>query len=291
MTKEQRLEAIMDILDKNGTVRNSDLMEKFQVSDMTVRRDLDTLIEQNKIIRVHGGAVPAAAQGTNQPEVPAPATLPSAPSAAEGASKSAPAMDLEPAYLKRLRENPTAKQEISALAIEQIPQRSFVFLDSGSSTYYIAKNMPQQQSSCIYITNGINIASELLTRGFPHILYIGGEVDLNIWATRGAFAENQIRNFHADVAFLGCNAISPEGDVMIGNPTEYGLKRAIMDISNRRYLVVDASKFDTYSLTTYANVRDFDGIITDSALPMSIREAITGCGGKLITPRSSEAAK
>ena len=128
-----------------------------------------------------------------------------------------------------------------------------------------------------------------MVRACPHVLYIGGEIDLNTWATRGAYAESQIRTFHASIAFLGCNAISPDGNVMIGNTTELGLKRAILEVSDKIYLVADASKFESYSLTTYAHVREFDGIITDSSLPEAVRSSIAACGGKLIIPSGMEA--
>lgn len=133
-----------------------------------------------------------------------------------------------------------------------------------------------------FITNGVNVAAELLSRPYPNVVIVGGEIDLNTWSSRGSLAEAQINNFHADIAFLGCNAISPDGSIMIGNIAETGLKHKIMRISNEIYLLADSSKFDNYSLIAYASVKDFNGIITDSALPQNIRARITELGGNLI---------
>jgi len=159
--------------------------------------------------------------------------------------------------------------------------KNYVYLDSGSTTFSIARHVTPALH-CSFLTNGINVAAELLRLDYPSVISIGGEIHLNTWATRGAFAENQIRAFHADIAFLGCNAISPEGSVMIGNMTETGLKQAIREISNEIYLVADSFKFDTYSLTSYASVRDFDGIITDALLPEETRQRLKALGAKLI---------
>ena len=68
---------------------------------------------------------------------------------------------------------------------------------------------------------------------------------------------------------------------MIGNMTETGLKRAIMAISNEIYLVADSSKFDNYSLTSYASVVDFNGIITDALLPEETRARLEALGAKI----------
>ena len=123
-----------------------------------------------------------------------------------------------------------------------------------------------------------------MSRPYPNVIIVGGEVDLNTWSSRGILAETQINSFHADIAFLGCNAISPDGSVMIGNLSETGLKHKIMSISNEIYLLADSSKFDSYSLISYASAKDFNGIITDNGLPEEIRSRIKEAGGNLIFP-------
>lgn len=69
---------------------------------------------------------------------------------------------------------------------------------------------------------------------------------------------------------------------MIGNVAETGLKHKIMGISNEIYLLADSSKFETYSLISYAHVRDFNGVITDSGLSHIIQEKLTDAGGNII---------
>ena len=245
ITKDQRLDTILELLSHEGKVQIHDLVRRFKVTDMTIRRDFDCLVEKGKIVRT---------QGT---------------------------LKLEPPYVTRMAEQASSKQAIAQTASRMIQPKQFVFLDSGTTTFSLAKSV-SQDIPCTFITNGVNLAATLLTHQCPSVIIIGGEVDLNTWSSRGTLAEAQINNFHADIAFLACNAISPDGNVMIGNLTELGLKQKIMSVSDKIYLLADSSKFDSHSLTTYASVRDFDGIITDSAIPEKIQAHIKKLGGNLI---------
>lgn len=258
MTKTQRINAILENLQKNdGKVLISDLVQQFNVTDMTIRRDFDYLVSQGKIVRTHGGAVLSDSSDSEKILTP------------------------EASYIKRVNENTTGKHEIAQIALQLIKPGQYIFLDSGTTTLNIAKSVPLD-AACSFITNGINVASELLSRPYPNLIFIGGEIDLNTWSTRGVLAEKQINNFHADIAFLGCNAISPYGDVMIGNATEGGFKSKVMNMSHKIYLLADSTKFESYSLMSYASVSDFAGIITNNALPLNIRNKITNLGGNLL---------
>lgn len=257
MTKAQRISAILECLQRDGKVVISDLVQRFNVTDMTIRRDFDYLVTQGKIVRTHGGAVLSENSDSQKRITP------------------------EASYLTRVKENASSKHEIAQTAIQLLKPKQYVFLDSGTTTLNIAKSIPLDVTYS-FITNGVNVAAELLSRPYPNVIIVGGEIDLNTWSSRGSMAEAQINNFHADIAFLGCNAISPDGSVMIGNVAETGLKHKIMNISNEIYLLADSSKFNSFSLMAYASVRDFNGIITDSSLPQEIRTRISELGGNLI---------
>lgn len=281
MTREERQKAILELMSPTVPIQNRDLIERFQVTDMTIRRDLDALAAQGKLIRIHGGAILVDANKNRSSDNGFPLNMPSGADTTAPAQASIEQKNLEPTYISRAREHCEQKKAIGHFCLQMLKGKKYVYLDSGSTTYSIAQ-MITPEYTCVFISNGINIINELLLHDYPSVIAIGGEIDLNTWSTRGTFAENQVRPFHADITFLGCNAISPEGSVMIGNMTEVGLKRAIMDISNEIYLVVDSSKFDRYSLTTYASVVDFNGIITD-ALPTAATHArLEAMGARLL---------
>lgn len=261
LNKEERLNAILDILYHEGKVQIRDLVQRFNVADMTIRRDFDYLASTGKIIRTHGGAI-----------------LPDE----ESKQKT---VTMEPSYITRVAEQSSSKQDIAEIAARLIKPNQYIFLDSGTTTLNVAK-LISRDIPCTFITNGVNIAAELLAHQAPNVILIGGEIDLNTWSTRGNLSEAQVSNFHADIAFLGCNSISPDGKVMIGNISETGLKHKIISISKEIYLLADYTKFDSYSLMAYASVKDFDGIITDNCLAESTCTRIQDLGGKLIFPEN-----
>lgn len=261
LNKDERLNAILDILYHEGKVQIRDLVQRFNVADMTIRRDFDYLASTGKIIRTHGGAV-----------------LPDDDAKPKN-------LNMEPSYITRVTEQASSKQDIAHIAAKLIKPNQYIFLDSGTTTLNVAK-LVSKDIPCTFITNGVNIAAELLAHQSPKVILIGGEVDLNTWSTRGNLSEAQVSNFHADIAFLGCNSISPDGKVMIGNLAETGLKHKIINISKEIYLLADSSKFDSYSLMTYASVNDFDGIITDNSLAENTCGRIQDLGGNLIFPEN-----
>ena len=272
MTREQRLEKILEELKARGEVKTNGLSDTFGVSDMTIRRDLEELAGRGQLIRTHGGGVR-----------PGRTLDPDTETEKSDGSESGPADELTPeaSYIVRIGERANEKQQIADLAARLIQKGQRIFLDSGTTTAQIAKCVPVGQGYT-YLTNGVNVAIELLHRGCPEVIMIGGEIDLNTWSARGSLAESAIGNFHADIAFLACNAVSPEGAVMVGNASELGLKRKIMSVSRECYLAADSSKFDHFSLVSYAQLNDFSGIVTDSRLAAGTKQSLMEKGSPLI---------
>lgn len=252
MLKEKRLQMIMGLLKQEGEVQSSNLCKMFGVTDMTIRRDLDTLASEEGVVRTHGGAI------------------------YNGEGKL-----LEPSYATRATSQLSAKESIARKALKFFTHGMYVFLDSGTTTLHLAKQL-SGTSGNTFITNGLNIASELITCRNLSVILIGGDLHSNSLATRGTAAERQLSDFRFDIAFLGCNAISPEGDVLVGNLTETGIKRQALKIAHKVYLLADSSKFDQYSLVSYASVKDFNGIITDNNIKKETEKRIIENGGKLI---------
>lgn len=221
------------------------------VSSVTLRRDLETLNQENLIVRTHGGAVLKSSEIT------------------------------EPPYAKRLMEHSSAKHSIAEKAISLLKNCESVFLDSGTTTYQIA-SLFAEDTAKVVITNALNVALELVRFPMLSVFLVGGELQSNSLSTRGTDAENQLRNFRVDVAFLGCNAISPTGCVLIGSTAELGIKNQIRKIARSVYLLADASKFDDHSLVSYASVTDFDGVITDKGLSDQAKNTLTRLGARVL---------
>lgn len=253
MLKEKRIQKIEELLKSSGYVETSQLSRAFNVTEMTIRRDLDALINgSSKIVRTHGGAM--LVSSGDQSESP---------------------------YEYRITENDKLKIAIAKKARSFIHHGEILFIDSGTTTYHLARQLDNEVSNTV-ITNGINIASELLSRDWINVVLIGGELKQNTHSTRGALAEEQIRNFRMNVAFLGANAIGSDGNIYLANTHEIGIKKAALSSSEKKYILVDSNKFDHFNLVAYAHAKDITGIITDYMIPQSTVQRLTDMGIHMI---------
>ena len=236
MLKEFRLKEIKNILEHDGEVEISALCRMFNVTEMTIRRDLDVLSKDTSIVRTHGGAYMVSTKEMR-----------------------------EPPYTLRVQTNCQEKEKIARKALEFLENGQNVFLDSGTTTYYVAKNMPVDCRNMI-LTNGLNVACEVINRRKSSVLLVGGDLRQNSLSTSGALAEEMLKKFKVDIAFLGTNAIDEDGNVYVGTTSEVGLKSTVMKSCIKCYILADSSKFNIHNLIYYTNARDVEGIITDDRI-------------------------
>ena len=251
MLKTNRLQEIRDILEAEGEVQTSELSRRFGVSEMTIRRDIDLLSKEAAIIRTRGGAYLAPASQLR-----------------------------EPAYSFRRKEANDSKEKMALKAAEIMSTARNIYLDSGTSTEGILRHIDGKHY--IVITNGINIAQEAVNHSRISTVLIGGDFRTNTLSTTGPTAEEQIKSFRYDVAFLGCNAIDGKGELYVGTTLEVGVKKAAIANSVKSYVLADSSKFNSYSLTSYGNLKELDGVITDDGIPEAVVEKLEELGIEVI---------
>lgn len=251
MTKAKRLQEIKRLLEANGEVQNADLAQLFHVSEMTVRRDIDLLSQDAAIIRVRGGAYLASI-----------------------------AQQREPSYIIRSQEASDVKDKIAVRAVEIMQDATNVYLDSGTTTERILRHV--NNKSRHIITNGINIAQESVNYSHISTVLIGGDFRANSLSTAGITAEEQIKRYRFDVAFIGANAIDNCGNIYVGTTLEVGLKRCVINNSVRCYVLADSSKFNSYSLTSYGNLTAVTGVITDRGISAEALEQLEAVGVNVI---------
>lgn len=240
LLKEQRIVKIRQMLERDGEVEINELCKLFNVTDMTIRRDLDNLAEISNIIRTHGGAM--MAQGDQI---------------------------TEPSYDRRNLVHAENKEKIARKAIELITPGMKLFIDSGTTTHCLARAIP---GSCrnVIITNDLDVAYEVIKRDYSSAIMIGGDLRKNTHSTRGALAEEQMKKFKVDAAFLGGNAIDMDGYVYVGSTWETGLKKCAIENASKTYILLDSSKFNQNNLISYINASDVAGIITDDEISEEI---------------------
>jgi len=232
-----RQEQIIDIVNKNGSTTVKDLKELFgDVSEMTLRRDLEFLDKENKIIRVHGGAKSLNAIVNN---------------------------DL--LYPKRATDNVESKKLIAQKALKFISPNCTIYLDSGSTISEFAKILPDIP---MFIFTGNLVAALDLTRCVnAQVSMFGGRVNTQSYCVSGYNAPNYLRDVYFSYAFFGTTGYSDECGFTCGHESEYNLKKMMIEKSDKNIVLMDSSKVGKNSTFRFASLEDIDIVISDGKLP------------------------
>lgn len=260
-----RHELILQILDDTGLVTVPDIASRCRVSEMTTRRDLDHLARISLLRRTHGGAIAAAP----------PEKLP---------------IDLvEPSVAARTWKNREAKAAIAACACRMIVRGQFISLDIGTTAAALALRLKDQDIGIF--TNSLAIGA-LLRDGKPKVYMPGGRISGTEPSITGAQAIEQLRSYCFDIAFLGASGFSQEGffDYSVEDSE---IKRAVMEQSQTKVMLVDASKFDRLSVARITKLHGVDVVITDMPPPEPLAAALSDAGVrvKLAEPATEEGAR
>jgi DeoR family transcriptional regulator of aga operon len=246
-----RMQLIMSALAAQGECRTSDLAQRFQLSENTIRRDLLELEERGLLRRVHGGAV---------------------------------LIDQDAAYAGRIEHCVPQKAWIGRAAAGLIESGQHVYLDAGSTALELVRAICDGLPTVTHLhlfTHGIRIASELIGRTPYHVHLIGGEVYQNTHCTVGPQALAQIDQFRFDLFFMGANGVDLQRGWTISNHMEVLIKRAVISRSKRVYALVDGSKWNQPALAPIVPFNTIKHWISDTALPADGQAAARAAGIEL----------
>ena len=247
---DRRREQILNLLEDTGTLNVLNLADRFGVSVVTIRKDLDDLESEGLLQRTFGGAVFSHRSRFNK------------------------------SFLERTRVHQLAKRAIAAAALEYIKDGDTIILDAGTTTLALAQLLKQQVKSAFIITCSVPVALELSSAGYD-ILLLGGMVRNKSLALLGRETLTILDRYQADKAFLGSSGFTAEKGHTTPNPDDAQIKEAIMRASKERYVLVDSSKYGDHCLTRFAHLRDVDLTITDSHLSKSRVKALEAAGANL----------
>lgn len=251
MNERQKL--INDYIQSKNEVTLSELKKLVpDVSEMTIRRDLEVLENAGRIVRVHGGA----------------------------RSVKAINMLVEDAFAKRYTANVDKKRIIVEKAISFIEDNNSVYLDAGSTTMMLAEMIPDKK--LLISTCGLNIAAELLKHKNSSVNLIGGEVSKNSISTYGPTARMAIENLNVDVAFVASTAFSKKNGFTCGNIYDCEIKREILKRATFKIMLMDSSKIGNMMPYTFANASDIDVLITDDGIPEELHNFFAENGTKVL---------
>ncbi|MFZ0302831.1 MAG: DeoR/GlpR family DNA-binding transcription regulator [Terracidiphilus sp.] len=251
MMAEERRTQILQIVRSAGRVKVNQLTKRFNTSAVTIRNDLNELHQRGLVLRSHGGAV-----------------LPDT-------------ILRESPVVERLKAYSDEKRRIGALAVSLIHNGETIILDSGTTTLEIARQMKKIQGLQV-ITNGVNIAAELLDAHDVKVFIVGGTVRGESASISGRFTEEMFDQFSADKLFLSGAGCDLDFGVSGANLEETMVNRAMLRIAREIILVADSSKFSKRSMTRIASFSEIDTVISDVGLNEEIQAKLRAMGCNLI---------
>lgn len=224
MLTQERRDQIVAIINEKNAVTVQELMDEFNASAATIRRDLTVLHDEKKILKVFGGAtsINSGDVTTYEPSVTAKATL-----------------------------NVEEKDLISKYAASLINDNDFVYIDSGTTTLEMIKYIDNTNAK--YITNGIVHAKKLLEKGL-NTMIIGGKCKAATEAIIGPDCIEGIRKYHFTKAFMGTNGISLNAGYTTPDVDEAQVKEEAVKHAYVSYILADHTKFGQVSSVTFAPI-------------------------------------
>jgi DeoR family transcriptional regulator of aga operon len=247
LLNEERRRAILEILNRESRVLVLDLAKRFETSQVTIRKDLETLHAHGLIHRTHGGALPANERALEDPTL------------------------REKEKLHRQE-----KLRIAEAAAGRVQEGQVVILDSGTTTTEIARALRNFRNLTI-VTNAVNIAAELSGTALEVIL-TGGTLRKNSFSLVGPIAEETLHRLHADLLFLGVDGFDVQYGLSTPNLLEAKVNRVMVEIAKRKVAVCDSSKFGRKSLSLIAPPSALDELITDYGIPKADARALKKAG-------------
>jgi DeoR/GlpR family transcriptional regulator of sugar metabolism len=244
MLGPQRRSAIVSEVRRRGGVRLSELASALGVSDMTVRRDVDTLVEQGLLARVHGGVLPVDTQ-----------------------------VD-EPAFASKRVRQAAEKAAIGRAAAALVTPGSAVGISAGTTTAALAQELTQVNNLTV-VTNSVAV-SDVLHRGenATHTVLLTGGIRTRSDALVGPAAAAVLAGINLDVLFLGVHGMDDRGGFTTPNLAEAETNRALVAAARRVVVLADHTKWGVVGIATIIPLAGAHVLITDAKLDRRVRDIL-----------------
>lgn len=236
MTTYERRQSLLEILRKQPGLRVPELAQALNISEGTVRNDLNALEDEGRLRRVHGGAV-LNDQGQFQNN----------------------------SFLRRYKQNVAAKLAIVREAALLVSDGDSILLDASSTAYYLARELSGRTKLRV-MTNGFEVARELAQNTSNTVILIGGVVNNDSSSVTGLLSERIIADMHIEKAFFSCSGFSIERGMTEVHFEEAQLKRKAIESSKQVFALIDSSKFGKEDLTPFARPILIAHLFTDSGI-------------------------
>ena len=243
---EARRARVVDHVRASGFASVADLAQLLSVSEMTIRRDLQTLSGRHLVRQVHGGANAILDAG-------------------EGID-----------FRVRASRKAATKRAIARAALRYVPPRATVALDAGTTTLELARQLPSD-SRLLVVTHSLPSLQVLARSGGIDVVSLSGALQRHTQAFAGPMTLSAIGDLRIGTFFMGTTSVR-DGFMYVGSSFDAQTKVALMDVSDRVILLVDSTKFSTTALFPFGSTQRLDVVVTDADAPAEAVSALRAQG-------------
>lgn len=231
---EERHQAILDLLEKQGRISTSDIQQKFNIGYDSAKRDLRILEEKGLLKRTHGGALPLRQVATGKPPKVTPKDI----------------SEIRPNYLA-----------ISLKAVSMLENNDVIYLPAATVGYFMAQHLPESLKLRV-VTNSISIAEELRPKDNISVILLGGEMD-HKGNCYDAIAVETIQRLRFDKCFITSACISPSFGLSIQRTQAISFFNALINSSKQTIGLYPTEKIGYDSIVSICPANRLDVLITD----------------------------
>lgn len=233
-----RQKKICDYIEERQIVTIKELQSLYpDVSLMTIHRDLDSLVQSGKVVKVRGGARAVRHTG-------------------------------DPGFEERLQENNAGKVAMATKALKLIQPGSTIFLDASTTNLMLARVLPDINLNIF--TTAPNIAIELCKLHNPSITLCCGNLNRKTMALAGQNTLEMLDKINIDLAFIGVSGCNAEAGFTCGTEGDMAVKAMVLRKARTKVIMCDKGKFSRLMPYTFGRISDADYLISDDAVPEAI---------------------
>lgn len=233
MALGERLTTIRQLIKNEKKIFVTQLSKQFDVTEETIRRDLEKLELEGLITRTYGGAILNASTDTvNFP------------------------------FFQRARINVKAKQAIAIKTIPLLQDQHSIGADASSTTLEVIKLIKNWEDVRL-LTNSIEIVRELYESSL-HVMTVGGEFNRHSLSFQGAVAESNVTNYNVDILIMGCKGLDMNKGIFDSYESEARLKKVMISHADKVVLLADDSKFNRGAFVKFAEFSEIHAIVTNT---------------------------
>lgn len=243
MNQTQRHEKIVNLVKQKSFMSIDELVELFQVTPQTIRRDVNQLADAGYVSRFHGG-IGVATSWENTP------------------------------YQDRKAQHKSAKERIAEAVAEMIPDGASLFINIGTTTELIATKLLNHKNLHV-VTNNIHVATILSAKEDFSVIIAAGEVRFRDGGIIGEATCDFISQFRMDYGIIGISGISNDGALLDFDFREVKVSQAILQHARHVILAADSSKFERHAMVEQGNISQVNCLVSDGKPPAPITDILS----------------